>query len=129
MLTVPPERTGGKGDRLIILDTRPPEVSVELGGADAGKKTFDLKELTSPMEVADYITYTKNDSAYSEDYEIRKAVTRHGDGKVLKSLDLRPPSRGVDAWLLRKYLLGACAVEVCGDSSHRHQRRRQHGDA
>lgn len=109
-LTVPPLQAGDKTERLYVLSAPRTEVTVaEAGGGD--KRTFDLRDLTAPLEVIGFTTYAQGDPAVAQDYYLRRMVESRGVGKVLKSIELRPATRGIDLGMLRKYLLGACAVE------------------
>jgi ABC-type transport system involved in multi-copper enzyme maturation permease subunit len=117
MLSLPPARPGAWPERLYVptnpsppLDPRA-EVTVDAQAGDGGKRPFDLRDLQSPLEVAGYETYVKTDPKLNTDMALYRVVEKLGDGKVIKSLDLRPPSRGIDLGVLRKYMLGACAVE------------------
>ena len=83
----------------VVLPTENPEDAPE---------EIDLRRMQGTMEVISYTTFAESPSTNS--FVIRQ-MGRRDPSRFLNTLVVRPPARGLDAGLARKYLLGLCAVE------------------
>lgn len=86
------------GTRVVLPSDDPEEAATEL----------DLRMLQGTMEVVGYTNFAEQPPDQSF---IRNYMGRRDPAQYLNTLTVRPPARGVDAGLARKYLLGLCAVE------------------
>jgi ABC-type transport system involved in multi-copper enzyme maturation permease subunit len=73
------------------------------------QEEIELRRIQGAMEVVSYTTFGEEPPPRGS--LASQEIGRRDPGQFLKTLTVRPPTRGVDAGLARKYLLGLCAVE------------------
>ncbi|QOV87349.1 ABC transporter permease [Humisphaera borealis] len=76
---------------------------------DDEPEEVDLRRMQGTMEVVSYTTFAE--APPTQNSFVKGQMGRRDPSRFLNTLVVRPPARGLDAGLARKYLLGLCAVE------------------